>query len=77
MLRFLIGIVFFLNFTCPAFAGLKISPASHSPIRPNVKWLRKELKKMGLSKGFVSESLKYYEPGSFEKVLTLNLLGFL
>jgi len=32
---------------------------------------------MGLSKGFIKEALEIYEPENFDKVLTLNLLGFL
>jgi membrane-bound lytic murein transglycosylase B len=68
----------FLSLGNTVFADPK-TPATldHEVLEADEKWLHKELKKMGLSKGFIAESLKYYEPESFEKVLTLNLLGFL
>lgn len=40
-------------------------------------WIAKELKRMGLSKGFINEALKTYEPESFKATVSLNLLGFL
>lgn len=40
-------------------------------------WVGQELKRMGLSRGFIEESLQYYEPESFKQTVTLNLLGFL
>lgn len=46
-------------------------------MKANKAWVRKELTKMGLSKSFIKDAMKAYEPESFEKTLTLNLLGFL
>ncbi len=44
---------------------------------PDAKWLRKELKSMGMPANFISESLHDYQTESFEPVLRMNLLGFL
>lgn len=40
-------------------------------------WVAKELKRMGLSQGFINDAIKQYEPQSFKIVVSLNLLGFL
>ncbi|MGZ3745046.1 MAG: lytic murein transglycosylase [Pseudobdellovibrionaceae bacterium] len=82
MLGFLLKFIIFFSFTCPLFASPKTHSAKEHPltktsIKANIKWLRKELNKIGFSQGFITESLQYYEPKSFEKVLTLNLLGFM
>ncbi|MGZ5279149.1 MAG: lytic murein transglycosylase [Pseudobdellovibrionaceae bacterium] len=46
-------------------------------INPDVKWLKSELQRMGLPKGFVADAMKDYHKDSFETVVRLNLLGFL
>lgn len=50
---------------------------SKSPLQANAVWVEKELQRMGLSRAFIQESMKHYEPHSFDSVVTLNLLGFL
>ncbi|MBK9321531.1 MAG: lytic murein transglycosylase [Bdellovibrionaceae bacterium] len=57
----------------PVFAKAKGS----APLRANEIWLKKELEKIGFSKSFISEAMETYEAESFDKTLTLNLLGFL
>lgn len=46
-------------------------------VKPDTKWLKKELQSMGLPSKFVSEALRDYQSESFEPVLRLNLLTFL
>ncbi len=46
-------------------------------LKANPKWVRSELQKMGLSKKFITEAMKIYQTEQFERVLRLNLLGFM
>lgn len=71
--RFLFLIFILVMVASPAFAKKIKAPL----MKADKTWVRKELTKMGLSKSFVNEAMKSYEPESFEKTLTLNLLGFL
>jgi len=64
-----------LSLGIPAFA--KTKHKSKSPLQANAVWVEKELTRMGLSKAYIAESMKYYEPASFDSTVTLNLLGFL
>lgn len=61
--------------------SIHISAAAKSKpvvtLKANPAWVEKELTKMGFSKGFVKESVKHYDTQSFDRVVTLNLLGFL
>lgn len=45
--------------------------------RPSMKWLKSELKSEKLPIKFIEEVTARYETKSFEKVLNLNILGFL
>jgi membrane-bound lytic murein transglycosylase B len=47
------------------------------PMENNTKWLKKEMLSMGLPRKFVSDAMKFYQPEDFDRVLRLNLLGFL
>lgn len=73
-MRFVISLILIFSFDVSALA--RSSTAGNS-MTPNTLWLRKELLRMGLSKSFMEESLKYYEPEGFNTVVSLNLLGFL
>ena len=68
-------VCFFLLLSLALSASAK-SPAK-TVLTANKVWLEKRLTKIGLSQAFIREALKDYEPQPFEKVLTLNLLGFL
>ncbi len=52
-------------------------PQGSKSLRANKVWLKKELKKIGFSENFIADAMQTYEPDSFDKTLTLNLLGFL
>lgn len=73
---FYVVLIFSLSSVSGPMAWAKTKKNS-IPLKADAEWVRKELTKMGFSKSFINESLKYYEPKSFEKTLTLNLLGFL
>lgn len=62
-----------LFFSLNAFADQN----SSGSLAPNPKWLKKELTRMRLPKSFIKESLEYYEKETFDKILKLNLVGFL
>lgn len=70
---------FTLTFITPFQAEAKAKPKakSNSPLQADSTWVKQELQRMGLSKSFIAESMKYYEPASFDATVTLNLLGFL
>jgi membrane-bound lytic murein transglycosylase B len=70
-MKFLLSFLLILSWGPTTFAGAKPT------IKADREWLRHELNKIGLSQGFINDALESYEPQSFEKVLTLNLLGFL
>jgi membrane-bound lytic murein transglycosylase B len=74
-LRLLFPLILIFSLSASCFAKSK---HSYPPVmKANTVWLRKELNKIGLSQGFIKEVLEAYEPQSFDKTLTLNLLGFL
>lgn len=60
-----------------AKAAAKTKQKSKSPLQADPAWAEKELRRMGLSKAFIAEAIKHYEPASFDATVTLNLLGFL
>jgi membrane-bound lytic murein transglycosylase B len=66
-----------------ALAILLVSLASFAqaqtlrPMETNTKWLKKEMQSMGLPQNFVKDAMKFYQPEEFDRVLRLNLLGFL
>ncbi len=64
-------IAIILGFSCSSFAQ------SAPDLKANHKWIRSEMGKMGLPAAFVNEAMKIYQPDEFERVLRLNLLGFL
>ncbi len=74
-MKFFLHFLVFLSLGWPAFA--KTKHKSKSPLQADAVWVGKELKRMGLSKSYIAESMKYYEPASFDSTVTLNLLGFL
>lgn len=76
-MRLLFSVIFILSLSVASSVASWARPAAKKPMTPNTSWLRKELQRMGLSKGFTEESLKYYEPKGFHTVVSLNLLGFL
>jgi membrane-bound lytic murein transglycosylase B len=61
-----------------SFANLAAakSPASND-LKADERWVRHELQKMKLSSHFIQAVMASYQKDSFEKVLKLNLLGFL
>jgi peptidoglycan lytic transglycosylase B len=74
-MKFLVHLIVLLSLGAPAFA--KTKHKSKSPLQADPVWVEKELTRLGLSQAYVAESMKYYEPGSFDSTVTLNLLGFL
>lgn len=74
-MKFLVLLTVLFSLGAPAFA--KTKHKSKSPLQADAVWVEKELTRMGLSKGYIAESMKYYEPASFDSTVTLNLLGFL
>lgn len=74
-MKFLVHLLVLLSLGLPALA--KTKHKSKSPLQADPAWVEQELSRMGLSQSFITESMKYYEPNSFDPVVTLNLLGFL
>lgn len=74
-MKFFLHFLVFLSLGLPAFA--KTKHKSKSPLQADAVWVEKELTRMGLSQSYIAESMKYYEPASFDSTVTLNLLGFL
>lgn len=75
-MKFLVNLIVLLCLGLPAFAA-KTKHKNKSPLQADTVWVEKELTRMGLSKSFVAESMKYYEPSSFDPVVTLTMLSFL
>ncbi|WP_413287728.1 lytic murein transglycosylase [Bdellovibrio sp. HCB337] len=67
--------IFVSLFLCLCFSATAY--AKKDSFSANKTWVRKELTRMGLSKGFIDESLKQYDTDTFKMVLTLNLMGFM
>lgn len=74
-MKLFLHLIVLLSLGVPAFA--KTKHKTKSPLQADAVWVEKELTRMGLSKAYVAESMKYYEPQSFDSTVTLNLLGFL
>lgn len=74
-MKLFVNLALLLSLASPAFAKTKFK--AKSPLQANAAWVEKELTRMGLSQGYIAESMKYYEPRSFDAVVALNLLGFL
>lgn len=68
-MRILLSIFFILTLSQTTFASVEL--------KPDPRWLKKELTKMGLRKSFIELSLENYQSETFETVMKLNLLGFL
>ncbi|RYZ88082.1 MAG: hypothetical protein EOP06_11595 [Proteobacteria bacterium] len=74
------GVLFLFLFGLIGFAEARPAPkmkALAKTLKPDSAWVERKLARMGFSKGFIKEAVASYEPESFEKTLTLNLLGFL
>jgi membrane-bound lytic murein transglycosylase B len=78
-MKLLLSLLLVLSFSSFAQAKKHRAPAAKKStgLKADAAWAERELQRIGFSKAFIAESLKYYEPQGFEKTLTLNLLTFL
>lgn len=73
-MRTILMILLFIITSNVSFAARTAKPKL---IAADSEWVRSQMHRIGFSNAFTEESVEHYEPKSFDKVVTLNLLGFL
>lgn len=73
-MRLIFGYIFLLSLLSTAVANAKQTPPA---LVSDKAWLGRELVRLQLPKAFIKTALATYDEGSFNTVVSLNLLGFL